>query len=130
MREPLASATRARRKLYKSKNMRRSIVPEHHRENLLESRQIRNQLKGLDKGGYARTYRKDGKAYRTSLHVMVARFLDSLGSKYEVDAPIFPGSKLVADFLVDGRTVIFVGQEISPLHRKAIANSGRRCIVV
>jgi 6-pyruvoyltetrahydropterin/6-carboxytetrahydropterin synthase len=105
-------------------------VQERRRQDLLESRQIRNQLKGLEQGGYARTYRDGGKAYRTSLHVVIARLLDSLGLRYETDVPIFPGSKLVADFMVDGRTVIFVERELSPLYAKVIANSGRRCVIV
>ncbi len=105
-------------------------VPNRKEKDILASPQILNQLSTLDKGGYARAYRSNGKAYRTSLHLAIARLLDALGSRYEVDFPLFPGSKLAADFLVNGDTAIFVDRELSPLYRKAIENSGRRCVLV
>ncbi|MDA4118415.1 MAG: 6-carboxytetrahydropterin synthase [Thaumarchaeota archaeon] len=103
---------------------------QRRQQNLLESGQIQGQLKGMDKGGYARTYRNNGRAYGSSLHVAIARLLDALGSRYEVDSPIISGSKVTADFLVDGRTLLFVERGLSPLYRKAIADSGRSWAVV
>jgi len=105
-------------------------VPNRKAKELLASSQILGQLSALDKGGYARTYRAKGKAYRTALHAAVATLLDSLGLGYDVDAPVSPGSKLIADFLVDGRTTVFVGRGLSAAERRAAKASGKSCVVV
>jgi len=88
------------------------------------------QLKALDKGGYARTHQGNGRTYRTGLHAAVASLLDSLGLEYDVDSPVARGSKLTADFLVDGRTAIFVERGLSAAERKAARASGKRCVLV
>jgi 6-pyruvoyltetrahydropterin/6-carboxytetrahydropterin synthase len=96
----------------------------------LASSQILAQLGALDKGGYARTHRRNGKAYRTGLHAAMASLLDSLGSPYVVDSPLSQGSKLIADFLVDGRTAIFVGRGLSAAELRTARSSGKKCVTV
>jgi len=105
-------------------------VPTRKAKDLLASSQILGQLSALDKGGYARTYQAKGKAYRTGLHAAVASLLDSLGLGYEVDVPVVPGSKLTADFMVGGRTAIFVGRGLSAAERRAAKASGKSCVLV
>jgi 6-pyruvoyltetrahydropterin/6-carboxytetrahydropterin synthase len=105
-------------------------VPNRKVRDLLAGSQILGQLEALDKGGYARTHQVDGKAYRTGLHAAVARLLDSLGLRYDVDSPISGGSKLNADFLVEGRTAVFVGRGLSAAERRAARGSGKRCVLV
>jgi 6-pyruvoyltetrahydropterin/6-carboxytetrahydropterin synthase len=105
-------------------------VPNRKAKDLLASPQILGQLSALDKGGYARTYQAKGKAYRTGLHAAVASLLDSLGLRYDVDVPLAPGSKLTADFLVGGRTAVFVGRSLSGAERRAAKASGRSCVLI
>jgi 6-pyruvoyltetrahydropterin/6-carboxytetrahydropterin synthase len=105
-------------------------VPNRRGKDLLESSQILRQLDALDKGGYARTYQAKGKEYRTGLHAAVASLLDSLELRYEIDAAVSEGSKLTADFLVDGRTAIFVGRGLSAAERKMARASGKSCVLV
>ena len=105
-------------------------MPNRSGKDLLASSQVVGQLKALDKGGYARTHQRDGKAYRTGLHAAIASLLDSLDSEYAVGAPVSTGSNLKADFLVDGRTAIFVGRRLSAADRKAARSSGKRCVLV
>jgi 6-pyruvoyltetrahydropterin/6-carboxytetrahydropterin synthase len=105
-------------------------VPNRTGKDLLASSQILGQLKALDKGGYARTHQTNGRAYRTGLHTAVASLLDSLGLRYDVDSPIARGSKLTADFVVDGRTAIFVGRGLSAAERRAARGSGKRCVLI
>jgi len=115
---------------YKPKLGPDSTVPNRRGKDLLASSQLLGQLEALDKGGYARTHQADGKAYRTGLHAAVARLLDSLGLRYDVDSAIATGSKLTADFLVDGRTAIFVGRGLSAAERRAARGSGKRCVLI
>jgi 6-pyruvoyltetrahydropterin/6-carboxytetrahydropterin synthase len=105
-------------------------VPNRRGKDLLASSQVLGQLQALDKGGYARTHQANGKAYSTGLHAAIAGLLDSLGLRYVTDSPISQGSKLVVDFLVEGRTAIFVGRDVSAAERKAAEASGRRCVLV
>jgi 6-pyruvoyltetrahydropterin/6-carboxytetrahydropterin synthase len=105
-------------------------VPNRTGKDLLASSQIIGQLSALDKGGYARTYQVKGKAYRTGLHAAVAGLLDSLGLRYEIDAPVSQGSKLTADFLVDGRTAIFVGRGLLAAERRVARGSGKSCVLI
>jgi 6-pyruvoyltetrahydropterin/6-carboxytetrahydropterin synthase len=105
-------------------------VPNRRGKDLLTSSQIIGQLSALDKGGYARTYQSKGKAYRTGLHAAVASLLDSVGLRYEIDAPVSRGLKLTADFLVDGRTAIFVERGLSAAERKVATASGKRCVLI
>jgi len=107
-----------------------STVPNRRGKDLLASSQVLGQLEALDKGGYARTHQANGKAYRTGLHSAVAGLLDSLGLRYDVDSPVAEGSKLTADFLVDGRTAIFVGRGLSAAERRAARGSGKRCVLI
>jgi 6-pyruvoyltetrahydropterin/6-carboxytetrahydropterin synthase len=96
----------------------------------LASAQLVGQLKALDKGGYARTHQNGGKAYPTGLHAAIARLLDSLGLPFALDFPVVEGSKLKADFFVDGRTALFVGRKLSPQERRAAQSSGVRCVLI
>jgi len=107
-----------------------STVPNRRGKDLLASSQVLGQLEALEKGGYARTHQANGKAYRTGLHSAVAGLLDSLGLRYDVDSPVAEGSKLTADFLVDGRTAIFVGRGLSAAERRAARGSGKRCVLI
>jgi 6-pyruvoyltetrahydropterin/6-carboxytetrahydropterin synthase len=118
------------RKPYKTKGGLRSTVPDRRGPDLLRSSQVLAQLASLDKGGYARRHRRNGKAYRTGLHAAVAGLLDSLQLRYVVDSPVSQGSKLVADFLVDGRTAIFVGRRLSAAELRTARGSGKRCVAV
>jgi 6-pyruvoyltetrahydropterin/6-carboxytetrahydropterin synthase len=66
---------------------------------------IAPRLKDLDKGGYARIYRKNGKVYRTSLHLAVSEILDAIGADYEKDV-VIPGLDVKVDFAVNGTFLI------------------------
>ncbi|MBZ5670378.1 MAG: 6-carboxytetrahydropterin synthase [Acidobacteriia bacterium] len=105
-------------------------MPSRTGNDLLGSSQILGQLSALDKGGYVRSHRNNGKAYPTGLHAAVASLLDSLGLKYEVDSPLSQGSKLKAEFLVAGRTAIFIGRRLTKGERRAARSSGIRCVLV
>ena len=105
-------------------------MPTRSGKDLLGSSLMLEQLRALDKGGYARTHQRNGRAYRTGLHTAVASLLDSLGLRYDVDSPIARGSKLTADFVVDGRTAIFVGRGLSAAERRAARGSGKRCVLI
>lgn len=105
-------------------------MPNRRGKDLLTSSQVLGQLEALDKGGYARTHQAGGRAYRTGLHAAVASLLDSLGLKYAADSPIAEGPRLTADFLVEGRTAIFVGRGLSAAERRAARGSGKRCVLV
>jgi 6-pyruvoyltetrahydropterin/6-carboxytetrahydropterin synthase len=105
-------------------------VPNRRGRNLLASAQILGQLRALDRGGYARTHQNNGRAYATGLHAALARLLDSLGLPYDKDSSIAQGSKLRADFLVEGRTAIFVGRRFSPAERRAARSSGKKCVLI
>src|SRR5271154_301360 len=118
------------RKPYKPKRGPASTVPNRRGKDLLASSQVLGQLQALDKGGYARIHQAKGKAYPTGLHAAVAGFLDSLGLRYVADSPVSQGSKLAADFLVEGRAAIFVGRSLSGAERKAAEASGKRCVLV
>jgi 6-pyruvoyltetrahydropterin/6-carboxytetrahydropterin synthase len=96
----------------------------------LESAQIVHQLSALDKGGYARAHRGNGKAYSTGLHAAIARLLEALGARFDSDAPISRESKLKADFLVDGRVAIFVGRKLSEAERRAVSDAGKKGVFV
>jgi 6-pyruvoyltetrahydropterin/6-carboxytetrahydropterin synthase len=105
-------------------------VPNRKAKDLLASSQLLGQLSALDKGGYARTHQAKGKAYKTGLHTAVASLLDSLGLEYDLDVRVAPSSKLTADFLVGGRTAIFVGRGLSAAERRAAKGSGKRCVLI
>ena len=105
-------------------------MPSRRASDILESSQLVGQLEALDKGGYARTYQSRGRTFRTSLHSAVASLLDSLGLTYEQNVPVSRGSRLAADFLVEGRTVLFVGRGLSIAERRIAKASGKRCVVI
>jgi 6-pyruvoyl-tetrahydropterin synthase len=97
-------------------------------ESILEN--VATRLKGLDSGGYARVYRKNGKEYPSSLHSLIGELLDALGLEFKVGEPLFEGSSNIADFVVDGR-LIFIGETtISSEEMRRIARSGRRPIIL
>lgn len=99
-------------------------------KDILTSPEILGQLKALDKGGYARTHMGDARRHQTGLHAALARLLDSLGLAYVVDSPVARGSKLKADFVVDGRTAIFVGRMLTVAERREARGSGKRCVLL
>jgi 6-pyruvoyltetrahydropterin/6-carboxytetrahydropterin synthase len=105
-------------------------VPKRKGSTFSGSAQIIQQLDALDKGGYARTHRGNGKAYPTGLHAATARLLIALGARFDSDVPISRGSKLVADFLVDGRVAIFVGRKLSIAERRAVSAAGKKGVVL
>lgn len=90
---------------------------------------ISARVKELDKGGYARVYRSEGREYPTSLHVLVSRVLDAAGVKYRTGEPIFPGSARLADFAV-GKRLILLGGDISAEERKKASRAGSDCVVI
>ncbi len=97
----------------------------------MASAQVVGQLKALDKGGYARSHQGGGgDGYPTGLHASVARLLESLELPFVADAPLGQGSKLAADFLVDGRTAIFVGRKPSASDRRVARASGKRLVAI
>jgi 6-pyruvoyl-tetrahydropterin synthase len=87
-------------------------------------------LESLDKGGYARVHRRNGMMYASGMQVAVAGLLDSLGLRFVVDSPIGGDGRLRADFLVEGRTAIFVGRGLSAAEREAAIKSGKRCVTL
>jgi len=115
---------------YKPKPAPPSTVPTRKAKDLLASSQLLSQLSALDKGGYARTYQVKGKTFPTGLHAAVGNLLDSLGLEYDTDVRVATGSKLTADFLVGGRTAVFVGRVLSAAERGAAKSSGKSCVLI
>jgi 6-pyruvoyltetrahydropterin/6-carboxytetrahydropterin synthase len=97
------------------------------RQSLLD--EIGPRLKELEKGGYARIYRRNGKVYPSGLHMLVAEILDSAGVEYEEGKRVSRGSALVADFAV-GNRLIFVEKNLSSGDRKLLARLGKTCTVL
>jgi len=95
-------------------------------KNLLEN--IAPKLRELNRGGYARVYRKGGKSYKSDLHLLIATILDSLGLDYEKDARL-RGSNLGVDFSF-GNTVILVERRLREAEKADIIRSGKQCIIV
>lgn len=96
-------------------------------KNLLDN--ISGKLKELDKGGYARVYRKDGKEYPTSLHALVGSVLEAAGLEFTADVQVLPGSPLRADFVVGDR-FFFVGSEPTAQERKKMDIQRKKVIVL
>jgi 6-pyruvoyltetrahydropterin/6-carboxytetrahydropterin synthase len=105
-------------------------VPKRRDATLTGSAQIVQQLEALDKGGYARTHLGNGKAYSTNLHAAVSNLLEALGTRFDSDVPISRGSKLKADFLVDGQVAIFVGRKLSAAEKRAVTSAGKKSVVI
>jgi hypothetical protein len=105
-------------------------VPNRRAGELLTSPQALGRIETLDKGGYARAHRRNGKTYATGMQAAVAGLLESLGLRFEVNHPIGNDGKLMADFLVEGGPAIFVGKGLSPAEREAARESGTRCVTV
>lgn len=96
-------------------------------KSLLES--IGPRLKQLGQGGYSRVYLERGKRYPSSLHLLVAEILNSLGVKHRQDEPLFPESKVKADFAF-GDTLILIDRELSPEEKRKLRRRRKRCIVI
>jgi 6-pyruvoyltetrahydropterin/6-carboxytetrahydropterin synthase len=96
-------------------------------KNLLEK--VSARLKELDKGGYARVYRKSGREYPSSVHQLVGEILEAVGLEFTTNEPVLPGSSLKADFTVGDR-LIFIGKEPIAKERKAITGRGMKCVVL
>jgi 6-pyruvoyl-tetrahydropterin synthase len=105
-------------------------VPNRRAGELLTSPQALGRTETLDKGGYARVHRRNGKTYATGMLAAVAGLLESLGLRFEVNHPVGKGGKPTADFLVEGGPAIFVGRGLSPAEREAARESGTRCVTV
>jgi len=117
-------------KRYKPKRGRQRTVPNRRGKSLLASGELVGQLRALDRGGYARTHQYGGKIYPTGLHAAIARLLDSLGLAYALDFRVAEGSRLSADFLVEGRIALFVGRRLSAQERKAVKSSGLKSVLM
>jgi 6-pyruvoyltetrahydropterin/6-carboxytetrahydropterin synthase len=87
------------------------------------------RLRELDRGSYARSYRRAGKSYPGSLHLALASILDGLGIGYERGSAAVPGTALVPDFVVGSR-LVFVDREMSPGELASLSRSGRRCLLI
>jgi 6-pyruvoyltetrahydropterin/6-carboxytetrahydropterin synthase len=87
------------------------------------------RVKGLDDGGYARVYRKNGREYASNLQKAVGELLDSLEIDYRTGVPIYKGSKILADFLV-GKKLILVERDIPEEERRRAEAAGMSCIFV
>jgi 6-pyruvoyltetrahydropterin/6-carboxytetrahydropterin synthase len=96
-------------------------------EDLLEG--IFENVRAIDRGGYARVYRNKGREFPSDLKLFVSRILDAAGVEYRVGVPIFPGSSRRADFAV-GRRLIFIGEDISAEERRRAERAGRECSVI
>lgn len=66
---------------------------------------IAPKLKELDKGGYARTYRRNEKTYRTSLHLAVGEILDAVRLDYQEDVMV-PELHTKVDFVANGTLIL------------------------
>jgi 6-pyruvoyltetrahydropterin/6-carboxytetrahydropterin synthase len=97
------------------------------RKDLLDG--ITSRVKELDKGGYARVYRRGGREYPTGLHALVGQILDAAGVSYKDDEPIFPGSERRADFVVGDRLIV-IGRDLSAEERSGASSAGRECTVI
>ncbi len=105
-------------------------MPKRRGSTFSGSAQIIQQLDALDKGGYARTHRSNEKAYPSGLHAAIARLLEALGVEFDSDVAVSRGSKLKADFLVDGRVAIFAGRKLSVAEKRAVGAAGKKCVVI
>jgi 6-pyruvoyltetrahydropterin/6-carboxytetrahydropterin synthase len=96
-------------------------------KNLLEG--VSARLKDLDKGGYARVYRGQGREYSTGIHALVGAILDAVGVDFTVDEPIFDGGSRRVDFRVGDR-LIFIGTGPDAKERKKLASDGKKVVVL
>jgi 6-pyruvoyltetrahydropterin/6-carboxytetrahydropterin synthase len=87
------------------------------------------RVKGLDNGGYARVYRKNGKEYASNLQKALGELLDFLEVDYRTGVPIYKGSKILADFLV-GKKLILVERDLPEEERRRAEAGGLSCIFV
>jgi len=87
------------------------------------------RLKGLETGGYARSYRKSGRAYEGGLQVAVAGILEGLGIEYAQGSAAVPGTGLVPDFVV-GPRLIFVDRGLSRDELADLSRSGKACVLI
>jgi len=92
-------------------------------------RSLAPRLKELDKGGYSRTWRRGGRAYRDSLHRSVSEILESLGIEYKETVAVGRGSSTVADFLV-GSKAVFVGRDVSQEVVRELSRAGLGCVLI
>jgi 6-pyruvoyltetrahydropterin/6-carboxytetrahydropterin synthase len=89
---------------------------------------ISSRLKELENGGYLREYVKGGRRYRTSLQAAVADILDALAIRKAENVAV-PGTKLTADFEVNGKFV-FVDRELSGPELRSLGRLRRKCILI
>ena len=89
---------------------------------------IAPRLKGLDKGGYSRTYISGTKSYDTSLQLAVGEILDSIGESFRRDVRV-PGTAARADFEVNGR-YLFVGRRMSSEAAEKLSRLGKKCVLI
>jgi 6-pyruvoyltetrahydropterin/6-carboxytetrahydropterin synthase len=86
------------------------------------------KLKRLNEGGYARSYRKGSKTYRSGLHLAVAEMLDAIGDRYKENVKV-SGMPLAADFLVKG-TYLFVDRQVDSKSLAELRRGGRRIVFI
>jgi 6-pyruvoyltetrahydropterin/6-carboxytetrahydropterin synthase len=87
------------------------------------------KLKTLDRGGYARVYRRDGLEYPSSFHSLVAALLEAAGVKFAIDVPVMRGSSLKADFAIGDR-FIFIGDGPGAKEKKQIEAQNKKFFVL
>ena len=97
------------------------------REQLLA--RLAPRLKHLDEGAYERTYLSGRAMRKTGTHQLVASLLDSLGIGYRENVKIPGGTRLVADFKVNG-IFVFVEKEFSENDRETLAAKKAKSIVI
>jgi 6-pyruvoyltetrahydropterin/6-carboxytetrahydropterin synthase len=95
-------------------------------ETLVE--RIAPRLRQLGAGGYARSYKRNGKLYRNSLQLSIATILDSLHVKYREGVTV-PGSSLTADFETNG-VFVFVERNLGEKELKELGRSKKECILI
>ncbi len=86
------------------------------------------KLKELDRGGYARGYRRGAHEYRTSLHAEVADIIGAIVTSPREQVRI-PGTKLTADFAVNS-TFVFVDKDLGDAELKSFRRLKRKVVLI
>ena len=89
---------------------------------------IAPRLRQLSSGGYARSYRRKGQLYQSSLQLAVASMLDSLHVSHR-DGVRVPGSSLDADFEANG-VLVFVDRALGEKELKDLERSKSECVLI
>jgi 6-pyruvoyltetrahydropterin/6-carboxytetrahydropterin synthase len=87
------------------------------------------RLKRLDEGAYRRAYLSGSSMRETGTHQLVADLLGSLGIGYRENVKVSGGTKLTADFQVNG-VLVFVDRELTEAERRALLASKKKCVQI